>query len=413
MEKIQSYSILKELFESVFSERSDVLSTDLLYKIFRASSEKLGDISEEFMLKADKLAAFRSEAIEVLAEMHYRNNLNDNFTALLVNHSVREFTEHLTFLREMEAGIHYLEKAELLSKFREKEASLEGREIEAAITLNEREKLLNQFKLKEAQIKATAIKASDRRRPNAGYRSAAAREFGSNRISFLRIAAILILVLIPTSIIIYFNNSNPVISPQKTQTAEGDKKKDLTADPSSDGDMMMGSSPDLMSSIKANIPELRIESIILPVIDEDSFGFAGKNDSIAIEFQFLSVQEDYYLNQRQIIDAEIIRLDSVLIDEISVVEFGVNFMDIKDKIESLKNEVAILDSLNFQNLVKLDSYEFKNKKIMIYLHCKACSQFNFEDDEIEIIKESNNLFLMFNGRSKILIEEGIHDFKFE
>jgi len=409
MEKLQSYNVLKELFEDVFSDRSDTLNRELLSEILKATSDELLKISEELKLASNELSDFRLECIEVLAEMHYREGLNDDFTALLLKNESNEFKEHLTFLREMEAGIHHLERAQKLSELKELESSIEDREIEAAVTLKEREKLLEQFKEQEAQIRARASKIYASQPSMYGEeRPAAAAQIGSNRSLFMRIAAILILVLIPTSIIIYFNKNNPA-SPNK-KTVQTAKKEDVEKE-----DLLMGSSPDFSMDIK--VPGIRTERMVLPIINEESFGFAQELDSIELVYQYYGAQNEYIENIRDTINQKLLVLDTMLLRETAKGTPGAGptykTRKGKDQKKRLEAEIAKIDSLYAQNMMKSNTYEYKNNKITIHFHCLKCAAINPETDDIEIRKEMEDLFLVINEDFEYLIEEGKHDLETE
>jgi len=259
----------------------------------------------------------------------------------------------------------------------------------------------------------------------------------------------------------------------------------------------MGSSPSF--SIELDIPEAKIERMLLPVIDEDSFGFASKVDSIEIEYQFFEVQNEYIETRAMLFRNEIRRLDSILLKEIDVLSFDIymdptvvdqqifdtkisslsvglselfkdksardyennirqarldgkrylliqkqisdeelkklkklsifnkgslgglieyqempnrneQIRDLEEQIISIKKQIGTLDSTYMQNKLKSNVYEFKNEKLTFYIYCSECLSFDPDKDDIQIIREMDNLFLMINEESKILIEEGVHEF---
>ena len=62
-----------------------------------------------------------------------------------------------------------------------------------------------------------------------------------------------------------------------------------------------------------------------------------------------------------------------------------------------------------QNMMKMNTYEYKNNKITIHFHCLKCAVINPDTDDIEIRKEMEDLFLVINEDFEYLIEKGIHD----
>jgi len=62
-----------------------------------------------------------------------------------------------------------------------------------------------------------------------------------------------------------------------------------------------------------------------------------------------------------------------------------------------------------KNIMKMDTYEFKENKISIHFHCSKCAPFDPSKDAIEIRKEKEDLFLVINEDFEYRIEKGIHD----
>ena len=413
MGKSATYLGLNDLLHGHFTSNSISLDSDEYKSLLKGEASALKALSESSNIPVKHLNEFRSHCLEFLADEHYNEDLLDEFVEMVIDS--KAFKAHLSFLEELDAGLHRLERASRLNELQELEDSIEASEIEAAMTSIERGELLEQLKGIEAEIVESETKV-DASKPSMyrDERPAAVAQIGLNRTMFMRIAAILILVLIPTSIIIYFNNSNPVTATQKIQTAENDKKQDETADPEANADMVMGSSPSFSLANRTEIPEVRIERMLLPVIDDDSFGFASKVDSIEIEYQFFEVQNEYIERQTKILQAEIIKLDSAMSIErsgngSSLAGTGPKHKELKSHLGILKNDLTTLDSTYMQNKLKSNIYEYLNNKITIYIYCSVCLSFDPDEDDIQVVKEMDNLFLMINEESKVLIEEGVHE----
>ena len=415
MEGSATYPQLKELFQECFSNNSNALNKDEFITLLKGESSELKGLSESSNISVKELMEFRTDCIEFLADEHYNENLHDEFVELVIDSEL--FTAHVSFLEELDAGVHSLERESRLNELQELEDSIETFELEGAITSIERGELLEQLKRTEAKIveSETKVYASHSKMHSESMyreeRPAAAAQIGSNRTLFMRIAAILILVLIPTSIIIYFNNSNPVTAPQKTQTAKQDKEQDINKDPDLNKEMLMGSSPNF--SMDAKLPDIRTERTVLPIINEESFGFAQEIDSIEIVYQYYGVQNEYIENQTLLYQNEIERLDSILLNEISGTEGNVGegprTRDYEERILTIKDELSKLDSMYVKNIMKMDTYEFKENKISIHFHCSKCAPFAPSKDAIEIRKEKEDLFLVINEDFEYRIEKGIHD----
>ena len=415
MEGSATYPQLKELFQECFSNNSNALNKDEFITLLKGESSELKGLSESSNISVKELMEFRTDCIEFLADEHYNENLHDEFVELVIDSEL--FTAHVSFLEELDAGVHSLERESRLNELQELEDSIETFELEGAITSIERGELLEQLKRTEAKIAESETKvyaSQPSMHSESMYREerpAAAAQIGSNRTLFMRIAAILILVLIPTSIIIYFNNSNPVTAPQKTQTAKQDKEQDINKDPDLNKEMLMGSSPSFSMDIK--VPDIRTERMVLPIINEESFGFAQEIDSIEIVYQFYGVQNEYIENQTLLYQNEIERLDSILLNEISGTEGNVGegprTRDYEERILTIKDELSKLDSMYVKNIMKMDTYEFKENKISIHFHCSKCAPFDPSKDAIEIRKEKEDLFLVINEDFEYRIEKGIHD----
>jgi len=415
MEGSATYPQLKELFQECFSNNSNALNKDEFITLLKGESSELKGLSESSNISVKELMEFRTDCIEFLADEHYNENLHDEFVELVIDSEL--FTAHVSFLEELDAGVHSLERESRLNELQELEDSIETFELEGAITSIERGELLEQLKRTEAKIveSETKVYASQPSMHSESMyreeRPAAATQIGSNRTLFMRIAAILILVLIPTSIIIYFNNSNPVTAPQKTQTAKQDKEQDINKDPDLNKEMLMGSSPSFSMDIK--VPDIRTERMVLPIMNEESFGFAQEIDSIEIVYQYYGVQNEYIENQTLLYKNEIERLDSILLNEISGTEGNVGegprTRDYEERILTIKDELSKLDSMYVKNIMKMDTYEFKENKISIHFHCSKCAPFDPSKDAIEIRKEKEDLFLVINEDFEYRIEKGIHD----
>ena len=415
MEGSATYPQLKELFQECFSNNSNALNKDEFITLLKGESSELKGLSESSNISVKELMEFRTDCIEFLADEHYNENLHDEFVELVIDSEL--FTAHVSFLEELDAGVHSLERESRLNELQELEDSIETFELEGAITSIERGELLEQLKRTEAKIveSETKVYASQPSMHSESMyreeRPAAATQIGSNRTLFMRIAAILILVLIPTSIIIYFNNSNPVTAPQKTQTAKQDKEQDINKDPDLNKEMLMGSSPSFSMDIK--VPDIRTERMVLPIMNEESFGFAQEIDSIEIVYQYYGVQNEYIENQTLLYQNEIERLDSILLNEISGTEGNVGegprTRDYEERILTIKDELSKLDSMYVKNIMKMDTYEFKENKISIHFHCSKCAPFDPSKDAIEIRKEKEDLFLVINEDFEYRIEKGIHD----
>jgi len=410
MEGSATYQQLKELFQEYFSNNSNALNKDEFITLLKGESSELKGLSESLNISVKELMEFRTDCIEFLADEHYNENLHDEFVELVIDSEL--FTAHVSFLEELDAGVHSLERESRLNELQELEDSIETFELEGAITSIERGELLEQLKRTEAKIaeSETKVYAShpsmfEEKRP------AAAAQIGANRTIFMRIAAILILVLIPTSIIIYFNNSSPVSTQNKVQTAQEDNEPDPNKDPDPNKEMLMGSSPSFSMDIK--VPDIRTERMVLPIINEESFGFAQEIDSIEIVYQFYGVQNEYIENQTLLYQNEIERLDSILLNEISGTEGNVGegprTRDYEERILTIKDELSKLDSMYVKNIMKMDTYEFKENKISIHFHCSKCAPFDPSKDAIEIRKEKEDLFLVINEDFEYRIEKGIHD----
>ena len=173
----------------------------------------------------------------------------------------------------------------------------------------------------------------------------------------------------------------------------------------------MGSSPSFSMDIK--VPDIRTERMVLPIINEESFGFAQEIDSIEIVYQYYGVQNEYIENQTLLYQNEIERLDSILLNEISGTEGNVGegprTRDYEERILTIKDELSKLDSMYVKNIMKMDTYEFKENKISIHFHCSKCAPFDPSKDAIEIRKEKEDLFLVINEDFEYRIEKGIHD----
>jgi hypothetical protein len=412
MEGSATYPQLKELFQECFSNNSNALNKDEFITLLKGESPGLKGLSESSNISVKELMGFRTDCIEFLADEHYNENLHDEFVKLVIDSDL--FTAHVSFLEELDAGVHSLERASRLNELQELEDSIEVSELEGAITSIERGELLEQLKRTEAKIAESETKvyaSQPSMHSESMYREerpAAAAQIGSNRTLFMRIAAILILVLIPTSIIIYFNNSNPVTAPQKTQTAKQDKEQDINKDPDPNKEMLMGSSPNF--SMDAKVPDIRTERTVLPIINEESFGFAQEIDSIEIVYQYYGVQNEYLENQTLLYENEIDRLDSIIMTkpgESPIIK------EYKDRISEVKDMLTNLNLIYAQNMMKSNIYEYDSNTITIHFHCLKCAAINPETDEIEIRKEMEDLFLVINEDFEYLIEKGIHDLEAE
>ena len=192
MEGSATYPQLKELFQECFSNNSNALNKDEFITLLKGESSELKGLSESSNISVKELMEFRTDCIEFLADEHYNENLHDEFVELVIDSEL--FTAHVSFLEELDAGVHSLERESRLNELQELEDSIETFELEGAITSIERGELLEQLKRTEAKIveSETKVYASHSMHSESMYREerpAAAAQIGSNRTLFMRIAA--------------------------------------------------------------------------------------------------------------------------------------------------------------------------------------------------------------------------------
>ena len=406
MGKSATYLGLNDLLHEHFTSNSISLDSDEYKSLLKGEASALKALSESSNIPVKHLNEFRSHCIEFLADEHYNEDLLDEFVEMVIDS--KTFKTHISFLEELDAGVHSLERASRLNELQALEDSIEASELEAAMTSIERGELLEQLKRTEAKIvesetKVYASKPSMYREE----RPAAVAQIGLNRTMFMRIAAILILVLIPTSIIIYFNNSNPVTAPQKIQTAENDKKQDETADPEANTDMFMGSSPSF--SMKLDIPEPEIQEMFLQISNnDDSFGFAQENDSVVIRFVSYDIQSDYLSEMKINVYNRLLEIDSLSKIEQGVPMAGIGINELDDEKVKWLQQKEMIDSIGMSNALLSNTYTYENNQITVHFHCSKCAEFNPESDIVKLIKEEGTFFLIINETEFFKIEPGIH-----
>ena len=72
-----------------------------------------------------------------------------------------------------------------------------------------------------------------------------------------------------------------------------------------------------------------------------------------------------------------------------------------------------LTSIYAQNIMKSNTYEYENNKIVIHFQCVKCAPFAPSKDVVEIRTDMEDLFLVINDDIEYLIEEGNHDLETE
>lgn len=407
-----TYSQLQEIYQECFLKNPNALDKDGFKTLLIGESSEMKRLSEFLNTSIEVLMEFRTDCIDFLADEYYNENLHDEYVELVIDSQI--FKDHLSFLEELEAGVQSLEDASLLNQLQEIEDSIEAYELEAAITSIETERLLDQLKQKEAEIleSETKVYASESKMFSVESPAAASR-IASNRSMFIRIAAILVLVLIPTSIIIFLipNSSTPP-NEKSVQTAQ---KEEPDTDSDGKEDLLMGSSPNfLMDTL---VPDIQSSRMKLPINNEDSFGFTQQIDSIEIQYQYYGSQNKYLESQIQVYKNEIARLDSIMLKSISgeegLVGEGLFIKECEDRISKVRVMLDNLTSIYAQNIMKSNTYEYENNKIVIHFQCVKCAPFDPSKDVVEIKKEMEDIFLVINDDIEYLIEEGTHDLETE
>jgi len=150
MEGSATYPQLKELFQECFSNNSNALNKDEFITLLKGESSEIKRLSKSSNISVKDLMEFRTDCIEYLADEHYNENLHDEFVELVIDSEL--FTAHVSFLEELDAGVHSLERESRLNELQELEDSIETFELEGAITSIERGELLEQLKRTEAKI---------------------------------------------------------------------------------------------------------------------------------------------------------------------------------------------------------------------------------------------------------------------
>ncbi len=379
MRSNDSFILFKELVISVFpiyNDKSDEIFDSLFWSILKEDkiNKDFQAFSDELNQNGQAIQYFSILLIESFAELVIEKKIdNDPAIKYLIDSKNIVFLEHKIFIENLSISINNLERTNLKRTLIEVEGIIEEKELEIAITnleRNERKKILQDIEGFDEEIVAyNKISASDNinnpKRTN-DWRFA------------IKIAAMLILVVLPIGISVFFFNKDDVNNPRH-QANNQSKNNRLDKDNSS---TILAKTVDLSDVNNINDPESDIQ-IISSNIKEISEGQGYATEKLTIQIELVSNlrKEKYLINKRLIINKK---------------QKEIDLLNIKDKNlakKSLLQSDSICKGL-IRKIKQLEwSYNFEKNKVTLFTNQ------NIDVNQLEIYKikdeENTNLELFY------------------
>lgn len=353
-----------EFFDSIFWS---LLKEDKLSKDFQAFSDELNQNGQE-------IQNFSILLIESFAELVIEKKIdNDPAIKYLIDSKNTVFLEHKIFMENLSISIKNLERRNLKRTLIEVEGIIEEKELEIAITnleRNERKKILQDIEgFDETIVAYNKISASDNiNNPQI-----------TNDWRFaIKIAAMLILVVLPIGISVFFFSKDDVNNPIQQANNQSINNR-IDKDNSSN---ILAKTIDLSDANQINAPESNIQIIsnFIKGISEGQ-GYASPKLTIQIELVSNLRKEKYLINKRLIINKK---------------QKEIALLNIKDK-NSAKKSLLQSDSICKALMRKIKqlewSYNFEKDKLTLFINQ------NIDVNQLEIYKikdeENTNLELFY------------------
>jgi hypothetical protein len=324
--------------------------------IFEADSEiNEPSLKQQLQNKEIDLNEIIDEFLSDLAQLYLEeSNGSDPIISFLLTSNNSEFLEHLEFAKEMKEAFRRIQRREKKEELKQLEEQEDEEVIRAAFQRIERVEKKKQLqdlddteKLKPTGSGFISYSANLELKDEYQFNQSVASK---NQIPWkfvIRVAAILILVLIPVGISVLFFGDDETSTVIKGPKPKGGKT------------IIYAETGDLTELKKINIPSPKIDGVVNTIENnEPSFGFANQEEKISIFLIDLGDQIAYLNKKTMLLDSKISELKT---------------KNIKDKEATLKSlsEISSKCKLDKQAIELKDlTYEFDSKNIKLTIYTK-------------------------------------------
>ena len=374
MDNSITYDILRSLFEEQFNSDQIVFSQNILGELFLTEKTDYRNLSIELNIGLNELIEYKELSISELVSSYYHHNLQENLLLEIRELNKSDFETELSFLKSLEAGMHLRERKSIKENLKELENSIFDRELEASIVANERDELRNKFRTIEMErISIEMERKHGYAVPNESrYRASISY---SNRSTFIKIAALLVLVVIPVSLYVYFQNTN--IESNDSITVE----KSINLNDDNNQRILMGL--DWNFTFEMQLPKPKSDQLKLELLYGSAFGYVNVGIT-RVEFMDYTPQLDYLTESKKLLDKKTLDLDYILESESKELTIFsiIRLTHLKEKM-SLQNQkiVTMLDKIKrIEN-----TYSTDQNTLLLY----NCTLFDAKEDGVTIITKED------------------------
>jgi hypothetical protein len=378
MKNNNSFAIFKELVISVipnYKNKADEVFDSIIWSILK--EDKLNRdfqfFSDELNKNGHSIENFSNELFESFAQLVIDKRIDgEPIINYLIDSKNNVFLGHKMFLENLSNSINNLERTNLKQTLKQLEAEIEEKDLEIAITnleRNERKKMLQDIEGFEKEIAVSYnISESDN--------NISSKRNNDWRFT-IKIAAMLILIVLPFGIYIFFFNKGELNNTEQHASNNSKVKLENNSEIKNEDEKsssLLAKTIDLLDINKINTPESEIQIITKSIKEiSDGFGFAKEKLTIQIELVSNLKAESYLSNKRLIINKK---------------QKEIDLLNIKDKDlakKSLLEADSICKSL-IKNIKKLEwSYKFENNKLTLFtnqdIDKKHLEVYSIKDDE--------------------------------
>lgn len=356
---------------------------------------------EKLLSKGINLNNLREEFLSDLASNYLNEpSNNDVITSFLLETGNIDFLKQIEFAHSIRLAFQKIErkdKKELLKQLDEYQEEEEIRTAFHRIERAEKKRLLQEIEGLEileptgTEFAAYSVNPAQENIPHSIKPVAAKNQIPWKFI--IRVAAVLILVLVPVGISVLFFGDN--------ETSIGDK----SPKPKNGKSIIYAETGDLTEIKRINIPLPKIDNSVSKIENnEPSFGFATQEEKVTISVVFSGDQIDYLVEKITLIDQKIKELTSKNINNKEATIKSL--VDISTK---CKSEKQILESKDFNYQFDKKTFEltiFTYKKIdpenlKVYSIKQEDSTFNYflkiKDSYYQLSSKSGQLKLFTNN----------------
>jgi hypothetical protein len=313
---------------------------------------------EKLLLKGINLNNLREEFLSDLASNHLNEpSNNDVITSFLLETGNIDFTEQIEFAHSIKLAFQKIERKEKKELLKQLDEYQEEEEIRAAfhrIERAEKKRLLQELDDLEiirptgTEYSAYSVNPGQENIPHSIKPVAAKNQIPWKFV--IRVAAVLILVLVPVGITVLFFGDD--------ETSVGGK----SPKPKNGKSIIYAETGDLTEIKKINIPLPKVNNLVSKIENnEPSFGFAKQEDKVTMSVIFTGDQIDYLAEKITLLEKKVKELKTKNIkDKEATIKSLVNIST------KCKSEKQILESKEFTYQFDKKSFKltiFSSKKI--------------------------------------------------